>query len=60
MMKPGEASLPRLYMNADDRFHGKALYEAVVLKAREMGLAGTSVFEGRHGLRVPSGRPRCG
>ena len=26
-MKPGEASLLRLYMNADDHFHGKPLYE---------------------------------
>lgn len=43
-MNPGAASLLRLYMNADDRAHGKPLYEAVVLKAREMGLAGATVF----------------
>ena len=43
-MNPGEASLLRLYINADDTHHGKRLYEAVVLKARELGLAGASVF----------------
>ena len=43
-MNPGEASLLRLYMNASDRFGGKPLYEAVVSKARELGLAGASVF----------------
>jgi PII-like signaling protein len=48
-MKPGEASLLRLYMNADDRFRGKPLYEAVVMRAREMGLAGASVFEAEMG-----------
>lgn len=48
-MNPGEASLLRLYMNADDRFQGKPLYEAVVTKAREMGLAGASVFTAEMG-----------
>ena len=48
-MRPGEASLLRLYMNADDRFRGKPLYEAVVTKAREMGLAGASVFTAEMG-----------
>jgi PII-like signaling protein len=43
-MDGGEARLLRLYMNADDRTGRKPLYEAVVLKAREMGLAGASVF----------------
>ncbi len=48
-MIPREASLLRFYMNADDRFHGKPLYEAVVVKAREMGLAGASVFSAELG-----------
>jgi PII-like signaling protein len=43
-MNPGNASLVRLYMNADDRFGRKPLYEAVVSRAREMGLSGASVF----------------
>jgi PII-like signaling protein len=48
-MNPGEASLLRLYMNADDRFERKPLYEAVVFKARELGLAGASVFSAEMG-----------
>jgi uncharacterized protein len=43
-MIPDNASLLRLHMNADDRLQGKPLYEAVVMKARAMGLAGASVF----------------
>ncbi len=43
-MNIGEARLLRLYVNADDRFQGRPLFEAVVTKARAMGLAGASVF----------------
>jgi PII-like signaling protein len=43
-MKPGQASLLRLYLNADDRYHHKPLYEVVVTRARELGMAGASVF----------------
>jgi PII-like signaling protein len=43
-MIPHKASLLQLHINADDRFQGKPLYEAVVTKARAMGLAGASVF----------------
>jgi PII-like signaling protein len=49
-MNPGNARLLRLYMNADDRVGRKPLYEAVVLKAREMGLAGASVFSAEMGF----------
>ena len=48
-MNPGGASRLRLYMNDDDRFQGKPLYEAVVTKARAMGLAGASVFKAEMG-----------
>jgi PII-like signaling protein len=48
-MKPGEAVLLRLYMNSGDRFGRKPLYEAVVVKARELGLAGASVFSAEMG-----------
>jgi PII-like signaling protein len=43
-MIPTEASLLRIYLNANDRWHHKPLYEAVVEKARAMDLAGASVF----------------
>jgi PII-like signaling protein len=43
-MIPDEASLLRLYVNGSLRWHGKPLYQAVVETAREMHLAGASVF----------------
>lgn len=51
-MKPGQVSLLRLYTNARNRLHGKPLYEAVVLKARELGLAGASVYQAEVGYGV--------
>jgi PII-like signaling protein len=48
-MSPGPASQLRLYLNASDRLHGRPLYEAVVVKAREMGLAGASVYTAEAG-----------
>jgi PII-like signaling protein len=39
--------LLRIYMSEDSRHHhGHPLYEAVVLKARELGLAGATVLRG--------------
>src|SRR3954469_24110443 len=43
-MIPTEASLLRIYLNANERWHHKPLYQAVVEKARAMDLAGASVF----------------
>lgn len=43
-MIPSEARLLRIYVNADERFQGKPLYQAVVEKARALGSAGASVF----------------
>src|SRR4029077_8809351 len=43
-MIPDEARLLRLYVNGNLRWHGKPLYQAVVETAREMHLAGASVF----------------
>ena len=53
-MTSGAASLIRLYLNSNDRVDGRPLYEAIVNKARDLGLAGASVFSaeigyGRHG-----------
>src|SRR5689334_19326808 len=50
VMNPGEASLLRLYLNNDDRYRHKPVYEAVVTTAREMGLAGASVFTAEIGF----------
>jgi PII-like signaling protein len=44
------ALLLRIFIGEDDRFHGKPLYEAIVLKAREQGLAGATVLRGPMGF----------
>ena len=41
---PAEATLLRVYLNASDRLHGKAVYQVLVETARTMHLAGASVF----------------
>jgi PII-like signaling protein len=50
MQIPREAVLLRIFFGEDDR-HGKLpLYEAIVLKAREMQLAGATVLRGHIGF----------
>jgi PII-like signaling protein len=50
MMLPRDAVLLRVFFGEDDKFEGKPLYEAIVLKAREMQLAGTTVLRGAVGF----------
>lgn len=51
MQVPTEAVLVRVFLGEADRAPGgKPLYEAVVLKAREMGLAGATVLRGPMGF----------
>ncbi len=40
----------RIYIGESDRWHGRPLYEAIVLKAREMQLAGATVLRGLMGF----------
>lgn len=42
----GRSVLLRIFIGEMDRFHGRPLYEALVLKAREVGLAGATVLRG--------------
>jgi PII-like signaling protein len=49
MRIPEEALLLRIYIGESDRHDGRPLYEAIVLKAREMGLAGATVLRGPMG-----------
>ncbi|MHB1954897.1 MAG: DUF190 domain-containing protein [Sulfobacillus sp.] len=45
----GQAQRLRIFIGEADHYHHKPLYHAIVLKAREMGLAGATVmraFEG--------------
>lgn len=50
MQLPKSALLLRVFIGEDDRFDGKPLYEAIVLKARERGLAGATVLRGPLGF----------
>ncbi len=50
MHLPHEAMLLRIFLGESDRWDHKPLYEAIVLKAREMHLAGTTVVRGAMGF----------
>ena len=43
---PGDALLLRIFIGEDDKYENRPLYEAIVLKAREMHLAGATVLRG--------------
>jgi PII-like signaling protein len=55
MNLPTESLLLRIYLGESDRHEGKPLYEVIVLKAREMHLAGATVLRGAMGFG-PSSR----
>lgn len=46
MKLPSEAELLRIFIGESDRYQGRPLYEALVERAREMGLAGATVLRG--------------
>jgi uncharacterized protein len=46
MSIPEQAALLRVFIGENDRSDGRPLYEAIVVKAREMGLAGATVLRG--------------
>src|SRR6059058_1657654 len=50
MQLPHEAVLLRVFLGESDRYEHKPLYEAIVLKAREMHLAGATVLRGPMGF----------
>jgi PII-like signaling protein len=47
---PHEAMLLRIFIGESDRWQHKPLYEAIVLKARELHLAGATVLRGAMGF----------
>src|SRR5881296_3796355 len=47
---PQDAVLLRIFLGESDRWHHQPLYEAIVLKAREMHLAGATVLRGPMGF----------
>ncbi|MBE0608561.1 MAG: DUF190 domain-containing protein [Dehalococcoidia bacterium] len=50
----GEGLLLRLFIGESDHWHGKPLYEAILLLARERGLAGCTVFRALAGFGAAS------
>ena len=50
MELPRDAVLLRVYFGEDDKFERLPLYEAIVLKARELHLAGVTVLRGHVGF----------
>jgi uncharacterized protein len=54
MQIPKQALLLRVFIGEDDKLGGSPLYEAIVLKAREMHLAGATVLRGPMGFGASS------
>lgn len=50
MHLPHDAMLLRVFIGESDRWHHKPLYESIVMKAREMHLAGATVLRGPMGF----------
>jgi PII-like signaling protein len=50
MQLPQEAILLRIFIGESDRWQHQPLYEALVLKARELHLAGATVLRGAMGF----------
>ena len=54
METKGTGKLLRVYVGADDRHGSHPLYEAIVLRLREIGLAGATVLRGIEGFGADS------
>ncbi|MFB3918972.1 hypothetical protein BU251_02325 [Candidatus Velamenicoccus archaeovorus] len=54
MKLPQEGMLLRVFVGESDVHQGKALYEQIVLKARELNLAGATVLRGIMGFGADS------
>jgi uncharacterized protein len=54
MKIPQDGYLLRIFIGESDRWQGKPLYEAIVLKARELHVAGATVIRGPMGFGANS------
>ena len=54
MKLEGEGKLLRLFIGESDTWHGKPLYQAIVERVREEGLAGATVLRGIEGFGADS------
>ena len=50
----GEGQLLRIFIGESDQWRGRPLHEAIVLAARELGLAGATVLRGLAGFGATS------
>lgn len=50
MQIPKQAQLLRIFIGENDRDNGRPLYESIVLRAREMQIAGATVMRGAMGF----------
>ena len=50
----GEGLLLRIFLGESDTWHGRPLYEAIVRRVREEGLAGATVLRGIEGFGAHS------
>lgn len=51
---PAEGVLLRIFIGETDHYHGRPVYEQIVLKARELNLAGATVLRGIMGFGASS------
>lgn len=54
MKLEGEGKLLRIFLGESDKVDGKPLYEMLVLRAKEAGLAGATVLRGVEGFGAAS------
>ena len=51
---PEEGQLLRIFIGESDKWNGRPLYEAIIFKAREMGIAGATMLRGMMGYGAAS------
>lgn len=49
-----DGKLLRIFIGESDRWHGKPSYEAIILKARALGIAGATMLRGMMGFGAAS------
>ena len=54
MKLPYESQLLRIFVGESDHYHGHPLYEVIVQRAREKGMAGATVLHGMMGFGAHS------
>ncbi len=54
MILPKDGKLLRIFLGESDKYKGQPLYEWIVLKARDRGMAGATVLRGLEGFGAHS------